>query len=1067
MNARPLLLSLLAAISMATAATAGGPPGAAATGGPGAVPAAPTPKTIGQLRKEADEAFRKKQNAEARELAMAVRVATNATPGDFCWAWTMEAKILDREGKKAEARAMYEKLFNVTSPADAIWAASRTFGGLESGRLFTYLDNILEGGRGGWGFQPVPLTDKEKLSIWDKYAYEGYMQLDPAHIRKGREMSFKLGGSGGAYSGRLKRALEVWDDLEHFPVDEKDVKFPKTLEDFGIKVWKTVHVAKDFGFDPVNATAFLQAAITSGAQRVVIENVGKPWYTRTIRLPSNIEIVLEKGVRLHTDRTWDKFVKGGIFVISGVSNVVVRGEAGNDHDSVISQFHDMLDRARHCRDYGSSGILVADALHIAVRDLRIADCAEDGIAYGGMGFSSDMYFENLDLDSNFRQAASLCNINRGFFRRVRFRNTAGSEPGAGIDLEPAELCQANSSIYLYDCTFENNLGGGLLFSTSSCLPITLHAKRCVFKPNRHGDVMVMIRIGPYVGRGKTVPGKAIFEDCDFQGYSDISPVRVDSLSLLDLEFRNCRITDIGSLVDPAAMADAAAIEFNLNRDVRDQVAEATVSFENCTVTGYTNAPPVSFRDNAGFVSVKNIKGVIDFNGEKVDLAKFRHIGPETVLKEVEPKLPDLSGTQVARPAPGVTKGGFSFRWSGAWWAASPVVTYLFHGEKGAKARLVLRYGGNPGAGKAIRLVGEDGTATGLGEYAQGDNEIAFSFPQTGWYSLCPPRNHVLLESEGVAPVYFGGPGGSRESQIEAPMGYVGYFLVPAKGEATLKVVSGAVTFRDASGEPAGKAAAGRRFGAAYTKLKSKSGNPEVWSFALEGNATIKFFTPFAGLWADTPEAVPAPPDAIRSPVVAIERKAEVKEEVVETADLKSFLAAHPVIAKIVKYEMADRLEWAKKGDYATLLKAKEAQIEKMRASNPNEQQQKEIDDLEKSLPPFRERADMEKRILEMKPDALERYAFCQAFAVVRGVYYDKGIGANFLRCLRDRDDMPAKYPEVYWWIYKKDYDDYIRGWVAEFGLGFRDFTLVCDDDKKLDKLIPILEKYLMMFMIDE
>ena len=28
-------------------------------------------------------------------------------------------------------------------------------------------------------------------------------------------------------------------------------------------------------------------------------------------------------------------------------------------------------------------------------------------------------------------------------------------------------------------------------------------------------------------------------------------------------------------------------------------------------------------------------------------------------------------------------------------------------------------------------------------------------------------------------------------------------------------------------------------------------------------------------------------------------------------------------------------------------------------------------------------------------------------------------------------------------------------------------TLVCDDDKKLDKLIPILEKYLMMFMIDE
>ena len=46
-------------------------------------------------------------------------------------------------------------------------------------------------------------------------------------------------------------------------------------------------------------------------------------------------------------------------------------------------------------------------------------------------------------------------------------------------------------------------------------------------------------------------------------------------------------------------------------------------------------------------------------------------------------------------------------------------------------------------------------------------------------------------------------------------------------------------------------------------------------------------------------------------------------------------------------------------------------------------------------------------------------------------------------------------------------DDYIRWWVQEYGLGYRDFTLICDDDKKLDKLIPILEKYLMMIMIDE
>ena len=126
MNAGQFISTAILTVMLAMAATAGDPPSAASTGGPGAVP-----KPIGQLRKEADDAFRKRQDAVARELAMAVRAATNATPDDFCWAWKMEANILDREGKKAEARAMFEKLFNITSPADAIWSAARTFGGHE------------------------------------------------------------------------------------------------------------------------------------------------------------------------------------------------------------------------------------------------------------------------------------------------------------------------------------------------------------------------------------------------------------------------------------------------------------------------------------------------------------------------------------------------------------------------------------------------------------------------------------------------------------------------------------------------------------------------------------------------------------------------------------------------------------------------------------------------------------------------------------------------------------------------------------------------------------------------
>ena len=55
-----------------------------------------------------------------------------------------------------------------------------------------------------------------------------------------------------------------------------------------------------------------------------------------------------------------------------------------------------------------------------------------------------------------------------------------------------------------------------------------------------------------------------------------------------------------------------------------------------------------------------------------------------------------------------------------------------------------------------------------------------------------------------------------------------------------------------------------------------------------GGATIKFFAPFTGLWADAPGAVPASPGAVRSPVVEIERKATKtdEEEAAPAADLK-------------------------------------------------------------------------------------------------------------------------------------------------------------------------------------
>lgn len=122
------------------------------------------------------------------------------------------------------------------------------------------------------------------------------------------------------------------------------------------------------------------------------------------------------------------------------------------------------------------------------------------------------------------------------------------------------------------------------------------------------------------------------------------------------------------------------------------------------------------------------------------------------------------------PPAGTTPNAFTFRWKGNWWDLRPVITYLFHGTKGASARLHFRFAGDPQGDKAIRLAGQgEGAPTlELGEFAKGENDVSFAFPATGWYSITPPQDHVLLESEGVVPIYTGCMGKKGQSRSTHP-----------------------------------------------------------------------------------------------------------------------------------------------------------------------------------------------------------------------------------------------------------------------------------------------------------
>ncbi|NLY70247.1 MAG: hypothetical protein GX076_00940, partial [Clostridiales bacterium] len=84
--------------------------------------------------------------------------------------------------------------------------------------------------------------------------------------------------------------------------------------------------AADYGFDENDSTIALQAAIDSGAKKVIVPNMGKDWIiSRTITLVSNQTICFEPGVVISAKKGAFKGTKESLFQATNKSNIVLFG----------------------------------------------------------------------------------------------------------------------------------------------------------------------------------------------------------------------------------------------------------------------------------------------------------------------------------------------------------------------------------------------------------------------------------------------------------------------------------------------------------------------------------------------------------------------------------------------------------------------------------------------------------------------------------------------------------------------------------------------------------------------
>lgn len=294
---------------------------------------------------------------------------------------------------------------------------------------------------------------------------------------------------------------------------------PKAIQEV-ISGKRKVANAAWWGFDPVNATAALQAAIRSGAATVIVPNVGKPWIIDPIFLESNQEIDFESGVEIQARRGGFRGKTDALFTLEEKTNVAIKG-----YGAVLSMHKEDYRKAPYVKAEWRHCLAILCGTNIKISGITCANSGGDGVSIDGTNhdcpFSKDIVIKDVISENNYRQAISVMSVDGLLIEGAILRGTEGTKPGAGIDFEPYLPKQRLVGITMKNCVIEKNDFFGILVAVRNL-------------PADFAPVQITIEGGRVTGNGAgalaVVSGNAVgaisFRSTELDGKRSISPSRV-------------------------------------------------------------------------------------------------------------------------------------------------------------------------------------------------------------------------------------------------------------------------------------------------------------------------------------------------------------------------------------------------------------------------------------------------------------------------------------------------------------------------------------------------------------
>lgn len=348
-------------------------------------------------------------------------------------------------------------------------------------------------------------------------------------------------------------------------------------------------LASSFGWNATNATKCLQAALDSGAAKVVIDRQEGDWIVEPIFLRSNQQVMLEDGVVVRALKGAFKNPNDCLFTARGVTNVLLRGEGTA---LLRMEREDYADRSAYRFSEWRHTLKIVGSSFVRVSDLSFSHSGGDGI-YVGRG-SADVDIRRVVCGDHYRQGISVISARNLTIADSRFINTKGTPPECGIDFEPNKPDETLSNCLVENCEFDGNASHGIIFHLlqfdETTEPVSATVRNCRARGNAANGIMV--RVGTN-GKRKPVKGAISIEDCQF------ADNKGRALVVSGLSGETASVTVKNTLLDARGGAGGVLI------DNKALLADAAnLSFENCRlVTDGDNAVEFSGTRGVGIESV--------------------------------------------------------------------------------------------------------------------------------------------------------------------------------------------------------------------------------------------------------------------------------------------------------------------------------------------------------------------------------------------------------------------------------------------------------------------------------